>query len=99
MATGQFTGEIDFGAFPGSNEASVTITGQTGISPTSKVEVFFMADDTTTGTGAHTAADHRYAPLFIHLSCGAPSGTDIPIYGRCLDKMQGKFTFRGVWAD
>jgi len=36
MATGQGIATIDFGAFPGSNEASVAVTGQTTISATSK---------------------------------------------------------------
>ena len=33
--------EIDFGAFPGSNEASVTVTGQTGILNTSSVGLHY----------------------------------------------------------
>lgn len=53
MATGLGTATIDFGAFPGSNEASVSVTGQTGISGTSKAEAYVMADDTTSD---HTAS-------------------------------------------
>jgi hypothetical protein len=97
MATGQGTATIDFGAFPGSSEASVSVTGQTGINGTSKAEAYLMGDDTTAD---HTAADHRYAPAFIGLTCGTPSaGTGFTIYGRCLDKMQGTFSIRWVWAD
>jgi len=100
MATGQGTSEIDFGAFPGAHEASVTVTGQTSISATSKVEAYIMADDTTTGTGAHTASDHRYFAMLVGLTCGTPiAATGFTIYGRCAEKLQGKFAVRFVWAD
>jgi hypothetical protein len=97
MATGQGTATLDFGAFPGSSEASIAITGQGSISATSKAEAYIMGDDTS---GTHTANDHRYASVLIGLTCGTPSaGTGFTIYGRCLDKMQGQFQIRWVWAD
>ena len=40
MATGQGTATLDFGAHPGSNEASVAVTGQTSILTTSKAEAW-----------------------------------------------------------
>ena len=78
--------EIDFGAFPGSNEASVTVTGQTGILNTqSSVEAFVMADDTTTD---HTASDHKYLSVFIGLTCSTPvAATGFTIYARSLEKL------------
>lgn len=96
MASGHAIGSLNFGAFPGSSEASVSVTGLTGISATSKVEAYFMADDTTAD---HTAADHRYAAALVGLTCGAPIGTACTVYGRCMDKMQGTLAFRLVWAD
>ena len=97
MATGLGTATIDFGAFPGSSEASVIVSGQGTISETSKAEAYIMADDTT---GDHTASDHRYAAALIGLTCGTPvAATGFTIYGRCLDKMQGSFALRWVWAD
>ena len=97
MATGQGTATIDFGAFPGSSEASVAVTGQAGISATSKAEAYVMADDTS---GTHTANDHRYFSVLVGLSCGTPTAdTGFTIHGRCLDKMQGSFQVRWVWAD
>lgn len=97
MATGTGTATIDFGAAPSANEASVAITGQGSILITSKAEAYIMGDDTSTD---HTAADHRYAAALIGLTCGTPSaGTGFTIYGRCLDKINGKFTLRWVWAD
>jgi hypothetical protein len=100
MANGLGQIDVDFGVFPGTSETSVAVTGQGSISASSKAEAYIMGDDTTTGTGAHTAADHRYAPCFIGLSCGTPTaGVGFTIHARCLDKMQGKFSLRWVWTD
>ena len=96
MASGQGTATIDFGAFPGANEAQVTV-GDAGVSATSKAEAYFMADDTTSD---HTASDHRYAAMLVALTCGTPTaGVGFNIYARCADKMQGTFEVRYVWAD
>lgn len=97
MATGQGTAVIDFGAFPGSNEASVTVTGQGSILGTSKVEAYVMADDTS---GTHTASDHRYFAALVGLTCGTPTAaTGFTIHGRSTEKLQGQFALRWVWAD
>jgi len=97
MATGQGTATIDFGAYPGSNEASIAITGLTTISATSKAEAYIMADDTSAN---HTAADHRYIAALMGLTCGTPSaGVGFTIYARSTQKPQGAFTLRYVWAD
>jgi hypothetical protein len=101
MANGQGTATLDFGSFPGSNEASVVVTGQTGILATSKAEAYIMADDFTTGTGAHTANDHRHIAAILGLTCGTPDAIadTFPIYGRCSEKLQGKYAVRFVWTD
>ena len=52
MATG--TVNIDFGAFPGSSDASVAITGQSGILSTSLVEAWIFPAD----TDDHSADEH-----------------------------------------
>ena len=97
MATGQGTATIDFGVFPGENEASVAVTGQTGIGSGSKAEAYIMADDTT---GDHTASDHRYAAALLGLTCGTPSaGTGFTIYARSTEHLTGAFALRWVWAD
>ena len=95
MATGIAT--IDFGTHPGSNEASVAVTGETAITATSKVEAWIMADDTTAD---HTASDHKYFAVFVSLTCGTPTaGGGFTIYGRSLEKLTGTFKVRWVWAD
>lgn len=97
MSTGQGTATIDFGSFPGSNEASVAVTGQTSILATSKAEAYVMGDDTN---GTHTASDHRYLPLFAVFTCGTPTAaTGFTIYARSTENLQGTFSVRWVWAD
>lgn len=97
MASGQGTVELDFGAFPGLNEASVAVTGQATISATSKAEAYMMGDDTSTD---YTAADVRYLAAFVGLTCGTPSaGVGFTVYGRSTEYLQGKIPLRYVWSD
>jgi hypothetical protein len=97
MANGIGTATLNFGAHPGSNEASVAVTGLTTISATSKAEAFIMADDTSTD---HTASDHRYVELWLNLTCGTPTAaTGFTIYGRSTEKLTGQWAVRYVWSD
>jgi hypothetical protein len=97
MANATGTATVDFGAYPGTSETSVAVTGQTSISATSKAEAWVMADDTST---SHTAADHKYVPLFMALTCGTPTaGTGFTIYARSQHLMQGNWSVRWVWSD
>ena len=91
-ATG--TATIDFGAFPGSNEASVTFA-DTGVGAGSSVEAFIMAADTTSD---HTAADHRYAGELFSLTALPTAGVGGTIYARSVHKLQGAFAVRWVWV-
>jgi hypothetical protein len=95
MATGQGTVTIDFGVFPGSQEASVAFTDAT-IGAASKVEPYVMADGVA---GTHTANDHRYLPLLAQFTALPSAGVGGTIYGRALMKMIGLFQLRYVWAD
>jgi hypothetical protein len=96
MASAQGTAILNFGSYPGSNEASVAFSSAT-ISVTSKAEAYFMGDDTTSD---HTASDHRYAAALIALTIGTPTaGVGATLYGRCLSNMQGTFEVRWIWAD
>jgi hypothetical protein len=97
MANATGTATINFGAFPGANEASVAVMGQAAISATSKAEVFVMGDDVATG---HTAADHRYLPQLASFTCGTPTAaTGFTIHARSVHKLQGQFALRWVWSD
>lgn len=88
---------LDFGAAPGSNEASVAVTGLTTILATSKVQAWVMGDDTSVD---HTASDHRYFLVFAALACGTPTAaTGFTIYGRSTQKLTGKWTVRYLWVN
>jgi hypothetical protein len=50
----QGTATLDFGAFPGKSDASVTVTGLTGIQPTSLVEAWLHP----AATADHSADEH-----------------------------------------
>ena len=96
MAGAVGSAEIDFGAYPGANEASVLVTGQSGITALASVEAWLMADDTTTD---HTASDHRYAAVLMGLTCGTPTdGQGFTIYARSIEKLTGAFKVRWVWS-
>lgn len=60
MAT-QGTAELDFGAFPGGSDASVTVTGQSGITSSSLVEAWIYPKDTTD----HLADEHMLETLRV----------------------------------
>lgn len=97
MATGLGTATIDFGSFPGSNEASVAVTGQGAISATSKADAYVMGDDTT---GDHDASDHRYFDMLCGLTCGTPTAaTGFTIYATSSQPLEGTYQVRWVWAD
>jgi hypothetical protein len=96
MASGVGSAEIDFGAWPGANEASVAVTGQTAITSLASAEAWMMADDTTAD---HTAADHRYADALMGVTCGTPTdGVGFTIYARSIEKLTGAFKVRWVWS-
>jgi hypothetical protein len=97
VSSGQGTATLDFGAYPGSNEASVAVTGQASIGTGSKAEAYVMADDTSSN---HTASDHRYFAALAGMTCSTPTAaTGFTIHARCAEKLTGQFQVRWVWAD
>lgn len=93
---GTGTAIVDFGAFPGSNEASVAVTGQTTISATSKAEAYIMSDTTSD----HTANDHAYVNILAGFICDTPvAATGFNIIARSAEQLQGTFQLRWVWSD
>lgn len=96
MASGTGTATIDFGALPGSNEASVAVTGIAAIGGSAKAEAFFMRST----SADHTANDHSYAAMLCGLSTGdVTAATGFTIYARSTEKLTGEFTLQYVWAD
>ena len=94
MATGTGTAQIDFGAWPGSNEASVEVPA-TGVTTDTHVEAWVMGSDSTND---HTAADHRYFPVFAALTT-APGTDTFTVYARSAQKLQGAWAVHYVWAN
>lgn len=94
MATGTGTATIDFGAWPGSNEASIVVAAE-GVTPSTHIEAWVMGDSTTPD---HTANDHRYFPLLAALTTEAGTN-EFTIHGRSLQKMQGQWLLHYVWAN
>lgn len=86
---------LDFGAYPGTNEAIATITGQTGILTTSVVSVTVHHTDTSTN---HTAADHEYFSTFAGITTSTPTaGSGFVIKAKSLHKLTGTWTVRWSW--
>lgn len=96
MAAGQGSAVIDFGAWPGSNEAEVVVTGLADMTAETGAEAWPMAE----ASGSHTAADAAYAARFYSLTCGAVvAGEGFTIFARSEHKLQGPFKVRYVWAN
>lgn len=86
------TATLDFGAAPGTNAASVTVTGEAGIGTSSVAEAWMMAES----TADHNAEEHSLVP--IRLTCGTfVAGTGFTIQARCDWRLSGTFKVRWVW--
>lgn len=89
------TAVLDFGSFPGSNEASVSITGESGISGGSKTDAWIAA----VATSDHSINDHAYAAALVGVTTGAPTaGVGFTIYGRSEHQLTGQFNVEWAWA-
>jgi hypothetical protein len=85
-----------FGAYPGSDQASVVITGQTGIVSGSHVEAWL--DPTQAATADHSPDEHLAAD--IDVECEAiVAGTGFTVYLRTRNLGQyGAFNLSWVWS-
>lgn len=72
----QGTATLDFGAFPGKSDASVDVTGQSGIVSGSLVEAWIRPE----ATADHTADEHMAESLKI-IAGNIVAGTGFTIYG------------------
>lgn len=94
--SGQGQAVIDFGAFPGSPEASVTVTGQAGILTTSLVDA--KISFTAAATADHSVDEH--IAEYIRLAATSiVAGTGFTIKGEALSPyVYGQFYCDWVWA-
>ena len=96
MATGQGTLTFDFGSAPGSNVAQA-VDFPSGLSATSKVEIYLMGTDST---ATHNAYEHQLLPLGGLSVQATTVGTNTLIAeAMSLLRLTGTFTARYVWAD
>lgn len=72
----QGTTTINFGAFPGSSDASVTVTGQASIAGASLVEAWVYP----VATADHTADEHLVETIKV-VAGNVVAGTGFTIYG------------------
>ena len=88
---------IDFGGFPGSNTAQVTVSGVTDITTGAHIDAFWQASESTTD---HTTTDHMYMPLLAKLVCGSASaGSGFTIYAITEHEIMGTFKVKYVWLN
>ena len=86
---------LDFGAFPGSNEASVSVIGQATIAATSAPQANIIAQT----FGSYTANDCAYLAALCDLSCSvATAGVGFTIQARSEHKLQGTVQVRWTWS-
>lgn len=72
----QGTATLDFGAFPGKSDASVAVTGQTGILAGSLVEAWLRPE----ASADHSADEHMLETLKV-VAGAIVAGTGFTIYG------------------
>jgi hypothetical protein len=90
-ATG--TANVNFGAAPGSQVATVAVTGQTGILTGSAVEAWIQGTISTTD---HNVVEHQTVPMVCRIA-SITAGTGFTI--RCSSdwRLTGQFTINWVW--
>jgi hypothetical protein len=72
----QGTATLNFGAFPGTSDTSVAVTGQTGILAGSLVEAWLFP----TATADHSADEHMLEPIRV-VAGDIVAATGFTIYG------------------
>lgn len=98
---------LDFGAFPGKTDATVTVTGQTAITGSSLAEAWVVP----TATADHSADEHWVDPPAV-MAGSVTAGAGFTIYGAVRTRadasnsnargdsprVYGKWTVAWVWA-
>jgi hypothetical protein len=84
---------VDFGVFPGTAEARVTITGETGIVAASDVEAWIRCE----ASADHSADEHAIEDFDVHAQdISAGSGFLITVRPR-VGRAYGVFNVSWVW--
>ena len=96
MASGVGTATINFGATPGSTNATLAITGQTSIASGAHIEAWIQGDS----TADHNAYEHLVIlSRLVSLACGdLVAGTGFTIYAATELKITGQVACHWVWS-
>ena len=91
----QGTATLNFGAAPGTNVATVAVTGQATIGATDGAEAWFMGDS----TADHNVYEHLHMfPDRIGLCAGdVVAGTGFTIYAETELRLTGTIKCRWAW--
>lgn len=89
------TATLDFGSSP-ATEASVTVTGQSSITSSSRVKAWVMGKSTAT----NTVSDHQFAAVALRFSVSQPtSGIGFTITAYCVvGEVSGQFNIEWEWV-
>jgi hypothetical protein len=90
-ATG--TATVDFGATPGTNVATLAITGQTNILTTSQIRLWMSGDDST---ATHNSIEHMVVPFRLAANA-VIAGTGFTINMITDWRLDGTFKVRWAW--
>lgn len=86
---------LNFGAAPGSSYATVDVTGQAGITGTSKVEAFLMSETSTD----HNTIEHQLFARYFGITCGnIVAGTGFTVYAVTDLRLTGAVKVNWVWV-
>ena len=87
---------LDFGSYPGSNQAAYFLSGQTAITSNSQVKVYVSANATSVD---HTANDHIWLSNFLTITVSdVIPGSGFVVYGTSIHKLQGVYTINYTWS-
>jgi hypothetical protein len=98
MPTG--TATLDFGAFPGSADATATVTGQAGLLVTSKVEAWLHP---AAASADHSVDEHLLEQMQVAADPSTiVAGTSFAIRGFCTgsgdSRLYGQWSVAWVWV-
>lgn len=93
MATG--TATVDFGATPGTNQATVDVVGQASIDATAHVEVWIQGSDSTSD---HNAYEHEMVPMTTRIRNLTP-GVGFTIVCTTELRLTATWKLRWVWVN
>ena len=94
MPTGVGTAVLDFGPAPGSSYATVVVSGQTGLTPTTHVEAWFQGDSTAT----HNDFEHLIAPITVRAGEIDSPADSFTLHATTTHRLTGTFIVHWVWS-